>query len=434
MTTILLYFTVLVILLLIFRKPYLGVVFTVASLPVADILPKIPGLSSVVPLFGVATILAYLLQSKKQVARRIFRFPSILIIELVFIGWMFFTNPEAAWFGRDRNWLFTYLQLWMLSWLAGLLLDTPRKQQTLMWIYLIFAIFSAYFAIQSGNTGTSISLSTRSAGLAQGANDAARYFIIAMIFSIYIRISSSKRWERLLATGGVIITILGVFFTVSRTGFLLLVAAFVLMLILHPQIKYRSQLLAGFIILLVGVWFFSDSIVSIVNAIAPAVEQGTDTIGFRFQLWKAGWRMWQAYPVAGVGIGRYLTLIYYYNPEVFRIYHAWSLPAHSLYIELLAETGIIGLALFISLIIKTIQNFWRGGNSGDHELILLRNAWFTVFVIMLLGGVTKSDQADKLIWLTMGVSIFFDNQWMRDKEKKTLERKQDRSVIGERVV
>jgi hypothetical protein len=65
-----------------------------------------------------------------------------------------------------------------------------------------------------------------------------------------------------------------------------------------------------------------------------------------------------------------------------------------------------------------LQNLWPGRKISDPNIVLLRNVWFVVFVVMLLGGITKTDQADKMLWLTMGVSVFFHNQLKVEKLKK----------------
>lgn len=56
----------LVLVFLVIRQPYLGVVFTLASLPIIDLLPEIPLFSSVVPLIGGVTLVIFLLTTKKR--------------------------------------------------------------------------------------------------------------------------------------------------------------------------------------------------------------------------------------------------------------------------------------------------------------------------------------------------------------------------------
>lgn len=395
---------------LILRRPYLGLVLTAASLPVADVLPKIAFASSVVPLIGAITLFGFLLKRIKEHKDRVFSFINVHVIAILFISWMFISNPQASWFGPDRNWIFTFFQLWVLIWLAGELLDAPEKHHVFMWMFSIVTVVSALIAIQQGSLGEEINQALRSSGLAQGANTAARYFVIATVFLIYLRIVSHNRLMRLLATSGAIITFIGVFFTVSRSGMLLLFVALGLLVLLQPHVKYRFQLVVVFVVALIVLWSLSENIFDILKSIAPTIAQRTDTVGLRYTLWKGGWRMWLDHPIQGVGIGMYPRLVRNYGPDLMALYYWKGAATHNMFIQVLAETGFIGFGLFTLLLGKSLQNILRAGKIENPNIVSLRNVWLIVFLIMLLGGITKSDQADKMIWMAMGVSVYFYNQ------------------------
>ncbi|MFC2064946.1 O-antigen ligase family protein [Chloroflexota bacterium] len=294
-----------VLVIAIFQKPYLGIILIAASLPVADVLPDLPYVSSVTPVIGIITVLSYLISIKRKDIHYKFKFSNIHFISLVFIGWLFISNPNAAWFGEDRNWMLTYIQLWVLLWLAGELLDSSRKQKMLMWFFSIASVISAFSAIIQGQIGYSIYSSLRVDGFATGANTASRYFVISMIFLIYLRSISSSKRERFITTIGIAISIIGLFFTVSRTGILLLFVSLGLMILLQPSLKYRVQVIVLIITIVSVVWIYADNIVRIVESITPSIIYGTDTIGLRYKLWEAGWRMFIAHPIQGVGVGQY---------------------------------------------------------------------------------------------------------------------------------
>lgn len=59
-------FVGLILLVLIIRHPELGVTFTLASLPIVDLLPSIPLFSSVVPVMGGVTLVVFLFRLKKE--------------------------------------------------------------------------------------------------------------------------------------------------------------------------------------------------------------------------------------------------------------------------------------------------------------------------------------------------------------------------------
>ena len=218
---------------------------------------------------------------------------------------MFITNPQAAWFGIDRNWIFTYVQLLILTFLAEELLDDPKKYKTFLWVFSIVAVISATVAIQQGSIGEDIDTSMRTGGLSEGANSAGRYFVVGMIFFVYLRTMEQNQLLRFISGLGILITFLGVFYTVSRTSMVLLFTAIGLIILLNPQKKLNFTLIVVFMAGILLLTFLSDTVFKILGSIIPAITQGTDTIGLRYKLWDAGFRMWQDHPITGVGIGMY---------------------------------------------------------------------------------------------------------------------------------
>ncbi|RIK40091.1 MAG: hypothetical protein DCC58_14410 [Chloroflexi bacterium] len=68
----------------------------------------------------------------------------------------------------------------------------------------------------------------------------------------------------------------------------------------------------------------------------------------RMAHWQAGWRMFKDHPILGVGPGNFNTLYpSYYVREEFRFSQGH---AHNYYIHLLAETGILGLVAYLTLL------------------------------------------------------------------------------------
>ena len=417
--TVLAIVTMFLLTIFILLKPYLGLVFIVASQPVANVLPQVPMVSSVVPIFGAITIVAFLIKAKNEHIKLAFRFTSVHLLSLLLLFWFFLSNPTAAWSGADRNWVFTYLQLLVLLWLAGFLLDTPQKHHVLMWVFSIVTLVSAFMAILQGGFFEEIDPTIRASGLAQGANTAVRYFLISFVFLSYIRIIKQNKIFGLIATTGMIVAFLGIFYTVSRTGILLLMIALVLLVLLQTKFKYRIQISIITAIGIILLIFFSNSVIDFVRGIVPAISQGTDTVGLRYALWKAGLQMWQDHPISGVGIGMFPSLLKNYPNLKYQYFFTRGLVAHNMYISMLAETGLVGFILFMSIIFKSLMNFWKAGKIADLRFLRIRNVWIIIFVLMLLGGITKTDQVDKLIWLTMGVGVFFNNQmWIQYSRSK----------------
>lgn len=423
-----------VVVVAILRQPYLGVAFTLATQPIVDLLPKIPLVSSVAPLIGILTILALLIKAQSMHIKGASRLSATHLITLLLVVWIFISNPTASWFGQDRNWVLTFIQLFILMWLTGFLLDSPEKHRTLMWIFSLLTLVTAFVAITQGGFLEEIDPEVRAAGLTQGANTAARYFTVTFVFLNYLRTTTKNNLVRLISIIGMIVTFLGVFYTVSRTGMLLLGIAIILMFLMQPSIKYRTQLIIiaflGFSLILI----FSGSILGFMKEIVPSIQEGTDTVGLRYALWEAGWEMWKDHPITGVGIGMFkFTLSQYPSPEYSFLFRK-GLVAHNMYVSMLAETGLIGFLLFILLLILSVRNIFISRKRLDPKLNPIANVWLIVLVALLIGGLTKTDQVDKLLWLVLGTSIFFNNQaktWSHSSRKITeVPKRLEKSIQG----
>ncbi|MBP7040447.1 MAG: O-antigen ligase family protein [Chloroflexi bacterium] len=385
--------------------PFLGIVLVAASLPITDLLPSVPFLTSILPVFGGLSMLGYLLQNRKKRGKGLKGARTIIVLGVLFIFWIYITHPQAAWFGSDRNWMLTYLQLVVLAFLAEELLDDPKKMRTFIWVFSFAAVISAIVAIQQGHIGEDIDTSVRTGGLSEGANSAGRYFVIGMIFFVYLRTTENLPFLKILSSLGIIITFIGVFYTVSRTAMVLLFTAIGLIILLNPRKKLNFPLIILFMISILAVTFLSDTVFRILGSIIPSISQGTDTIGLRYRLWEAGFRMWQDHPITGVGIGRYPNELPFYGRDIPSFY--LHLVAHSTYIQLLSETGVVGLGIWLGAVITSVINLWKSSRTSDPDENALARVWFIVMVILLIGAITMTQSAEKFIWICMGVSEYF---------------------------
>jgi len=402
LSIILISFISLIFLVQIINQPLIGLIFIAASLPITELLPDIPYVTSVLPLLGGVSVLGYLLHSWKSRSRPLRGTRTILLFGFLFIAWIVFTHPSAAWFGRDRNWIFTYGQLLVLAFLVSELLVTPQQNRIFFWVFAVSAMVSSFVAIQQGNIGSDINSSVRTGGLSEGANSAGRYFVVGMIFLIYLYSAEKKTLLRFLAALGIVLTFIGVFYTVSRTSILLLVSAIGLSILLNPKRRLNIGLLLLFISAIFLLTSLSDSVVKLVSTIIPTIAQQGDTFGLRIKLWQAAWKMWLDYPVAGVGIGMYRFNLYRYAVEIPS--HYLTLVAHSTYFQLLSETGIIGTLLWLMMPVIGSVNLLKQSVHGNLEDKLLTRTWLIVLFVLLIGAITMTQSAEKLMWLTLGVS------------------------------
>ncbi|HEX6290666.1 MAG TPA: O-antigen ligase family protein [Herpetosiphonaceae bacterium] len=139
----------------------------------------------------------------------------------------------------------------------------------------------------------------------------------------------------------------------------------------------------------------------------------------RMAHWQAGWRMYRAYPLFGVGVGNY-NVAY---PDFFVA--PWSISqghAHNYYIHTLAESGIFGLLSYLLLIgamtREALRARWR----------LPGTAWgaAAVGVCGIIAAVAGHNVFENLHVLNMGIQLsgvwalaIIAQRWADDTERAT---------------
>ena len=137
----------------------------------------------------------------------------------------------------------------------------------------------------------------------------------------------------------------------SRGGFLGLISVALYCLTRSPK-KH-----IGFLVLaVVGVAFMLIAGETFWAEIATTTDYTSGTGNARLEIWKAGFRMWMSNPLIGVGPGNFRWVIGdYQSAEQFIKFGrslAGSIIAHSSHVEMVAETGTLGL-------IATAAMTWR---------------------------------------------------------------------------
>ena len=111
--------------------------------------------------------------------------------------------------------------------------------------------------------------------------------------------------------------------------------------------------------------------------------------------------MWQESPIWGVGVGHFMEVSA--DPQ-------WNLPlrfvgfaAHSSYLTLLAETGIVGCGLFLGWQVVALRRLLKYDTGWSRELT---DCWLMILAVMAVVGVAGSTQYSKLLWLAGGIAAY----------------------------
>jgi len=155
------------------------------------------------------------------------------------------------------------------------------------------------------------------------------------------------------------------FATQSRGAFLGLALGMFIFLFF---VRYRVRAFAALLLITVLIypWVGATYVDRIGSAFAPAEERDASAES-RFALWQVALRIWQDYPIAGVGLDNFTLMRKAYAGKVSDIITREDIynlifdeeryqerHPHSVYTGMMAETGLIGVGLFVVLLLRNI--------------------------------------------------------------------------------
>jgi O-antigen ligase len=199
----------------------------------------------------------------------------------------------------------------------------------------------------------------------------------------------------------------GLFLTLSRGGLVALAAALVATVVVAG--RWRVGMIVV-VLLAVGavVVYFSSFAPAAARERVTTVQGGTG----REDIWKVGWRMVEAEPIRGIGAGNFQTSSIHYllaPGALARSDFIVETPkvAHNMYLELLAENGVIGLALFLSILVFSLGCILSAATEfrdrGDAQLEIISRAVFVALVGLLASDFFGSHQFSKQLWLLLAL-------------------------------
>ena len=202
------------------------------------------------------------------------------------------------------------------------------------------------------------------------------------------------------------VCVAGVVLTFSRGGLLSLGVA----ILAAPIVaRHKGATLAAGGLLLVCV-------VAYIGVLAPADARdriiANDGGSGRTDIWKIGWRMVEDKPITGIGVGNFQSSSIHYqirpgaatvrtdladNPSV----------AHNSYLEIWAELGIVGLALFLGIVISALAAAIKANRrflrDGREDLAVIAGGVTVALISVLASDFFISEQSAKHLWLLIAL-------------------------------
>jgi len=232
----------------------------------------------------------------------------------------------------------------------------------------------------------------------------AMYLVYFVPFAYGFFLYSPALWQRLAASLIALLSLPGLIWQLSRNAW---IAIFTTLVIMSFHIKKHLAVLIFVIAVgsVIVVPAFRNRIMLMCNPVSGW--------GDRIPEWEAGVRIFLDHPVTGAGPGMYEQLMFNYKQKYPHIEGTRNQHCHNTYLEVLSETGIIGLCAFVYIFIVFFRSAYsylkiRSSRRGEFEttaFISLNGSILCTLIFALGGSVILIGISEPLMfWCFMGMA------------------------------
>lgn len=274
-----------------------------------------------------------------------------------FVAWAFFTHTASPYSAEALQAVWDYVKLWLVFLLAANVAHTRPGLRTfvVLWLGLYAAypirgtLFNFAFGIATWNRFSWNFIF-------ENPNDLAALTLPILALTVVLLQSERPGWVKVAAKIGMFLLPAIIVLTQSRGGILAL-ATFGALAFLTNRRKGRG-LVTGVLALGVilaaapqGVWERIKGLEGITNTERLRTVDKEGSADQRFEIWKIASAIAAEHPITGVGLGVYPEVhVEYAKQSRFRPIAFGERDTHSTYLNILAETGVPGLALFLIML------------------------------------------------------------------------------------
>lgn len=199
------------------------------------------------------------------------------------------------------------------------------------------------------------------------------------------RFLHEKRLQlRLFALWGMVVSIFTVILTYSRGGLLALLVSLLFMLIIYPPKRIQVPFIILFISIFISLLppYYIDRFFALAEIFdsrkANTLRIEERSLQGRLSENLAGWEMIKDKPLFGVGLSSYNYLFPFYSKNQGIALVASEREAHNMFLEVAAETGIVGFSIFASLLLASFRSIINARKA-------FQNAGFDNYAHMVTG-------------------------------------------------
>ncbi len=311
------------------------------------------------------------------------------LLALAFVLWAGLSGLWSIDADATRERFLTYLQLVVLVWLLWEIAWSPERQRALLQAYVLGACIAALAILQNYRAGISLAEAERFTGLNANPNDLGLTLVLGLPMAWYLGLSAPSRrfawvWHLYLP-----LAVTATLLTASRGAFVAALAALLIIPWTWGQLRLRAQVAVcafGLASVVVAVGAVPDASLARLATTRSDIESGH--FGGRGVIWESGLQVVRAHPIVGVGAGAFGAAV---EPT---LRNRWS--SHETFLAILAEEGIVGLALFLAMVGAALTRL--------RPLSVLERR-FSIVLLVALAAASLTGQWDyhKQLWFVLGL-------------------------------
>jgi O-antigen ligase len=358
-------------------------------------LPGLSGAPSAVALIVLIAWLAAVRTNGRDVRAMSLAHRGMLVTIVLFLGWValsttWATNPADA---------LSDVQKWLIAALTFVVVTTtvrsPRGSALLAGGFIAGALAAvvAGLALTGLHPAVSAINSAADVRLSTGATDPnylAATIVAALALSGGLAVWRREPWVRLLLAGAAPVLLYGLIATQSRGGLIAGATAVVMGVVLLPT--QRRRILAALIPILALMALFFSLNPEAYKRITQPDGGGTG----RTELWRIAWRIAEDHPIVGIGVNNFVAREQGYVLRVGSLRYAQELVidnpkvVHNMYLQMLAETGIVGLALFLAMVGALLRATYRAARELERAGAVAAGTFARSVLVAQLAMLTAS--------------------------------------------
>ena len=320
-----------------------------------DLIPPLQALhlAELSAMAGLVALFTGRMARRQTLTRMTPEFAGVLGLGVVILA----TAPFSIWFGGAVS-VFTdlYLKVALVYLLAVNVIISPRRIERLTWLLILAMGYIGFRAVLDYVRGANLiargsRVQGAVGGLMQNPNDLALHMVVFMPLAAFMALRPGPPIRRLIAAGAGFAMMGAVVASGSRGGFIGLVVMLVVLAAFAAR-QRPAMVVAAALAVMCALPVLPASYWRRISSITDSSKDDYQSSEARKRLFGESFDAFVENPLTGVGAGQFKD----YKPE--KRVEAWH-ETHNIWLQVAAELGIFGLAVFTFLMGRAFTGVWQ---------------------------------------------------------------------------